>query len=483
MSIKLQKIINWLIIVYVFLLPWQTAYIFDEKFLNGAKWQAGTGVVYATELILWLMAVLQLIYFIKNKSHIGLGQKIFNIKYSILKNKQRFALIIGLWLFLAWSGLSIFWSIDKASAFYLWFHLLEGAALFFVILNSKIATKKLLWSLAAAGGLQGLLATGQFLTQTITANKFLGLAAHSAGVLGDIVIETADGRWLRAYGSLAHPNILGGFLVLGLIAASLLWISYWQSPLLGQKWNNSWPRSELKKFVSVWMKLLTLIGLSLLITAGLFFSFSRSAWLATLVIIIIGLSVIIAKHKNNSQYSIFNIKYSIFYLSPLILFLMLALIFSPLISARTDFTNRLEAQSNTERLTQIGQATRLINERPLTGVGLNNYILALAEVNPGQPAYIYQPIHNLYLLIFAELGAVGIILFLILLINIVGYALKQIKTAPLLWLNLLPLLAILIICFFDHYFWTQYIGVMLFWLSLTFLLKNDNFPIQQEIEL
>ena len=34
------------------------------------------------------------------------------------------------------------------------------------------------------------------------------------------MIEAAGGRWLRAYGGLDHPNILGGFLALALIVAA-----------------------------------------------------------------------------------------------------------------------------------------------------------------------------------------------------------------------------------------------------------------------
>jgi len=42
---------------------------------------------------------------------------------------------------------------------------------------------------------------------------------HQASTLGTYVVETGAGRWLRAYGSFGHPNMLGFFLVLGIISA------------------------------------------------------------------------------------------------------------------------------------------------------------------------------------------------------------------------------------------------------------------------
>ena len=43
------------------------------------------------------------------------------------------------------------------------------------------------------------------------------MAYHASNILGDSVIETSMGRFLRAYGPFDHPNILGGIMVLGII--------------------------------------------------------------------------------------------------------------------------------------------------------------------------------------------------------------------------------------------------------------------------
>ena len=55
------------------------------------------------------------------------------------------------------------------------------------------------------------------------------MAVHKAEELGTSVVETvgADGlgeRWLRAYGGLDHPNILGGILAVALLLFIILHI-------------------------------------------------------------------------------------------------------------------------------------------------------------------------------------------------------------------------------------------------------------------
>jgi len=64
---KLEKTIKILLGFLLFLLPWQTIWIYQEKFLNGAKWEYGTLGLYATEILLWLCALLFIIWFYKQQ--------------------------------------------------------------------------------------------------------------------------------------------------------------------------------------------------------------------------------------------------------------------------------------------------------------------------------------------------------------------------------------------------------------------------------
>lgn len=428
---KINNIINWLIAIFIFLLPWQTVYIFDEKFINGAKSQFLTGQLYATELILMIAIILYLI------NNLRLSRLRAMLPFFNIRNKKHL-FIASLWLLIAYSGLSILWSADRTSAYYLWLHLLEGAGLLLIILTSGISKTKLLWALLLSAGLQGLLAIQQFLSQSIIANKWLGIAYHSAGTLGDIVIETSSGRWLRAYGSFGHPNVLGGWLILGIICGFMLWQQYCQN------------KSELKKILVL---ILTLIS-----SAGLFFTFSRSAWLVLLLILLI--FFVISK----------NYRQRLLLLGIILIFLSQFFIFNSLVFSRTDLSNRLEAMSKNERLDQIGESWQIIETSPLAGVGINNYTLVLNKIAPNQPAYDLQPVHNIYLLIASELGIIGLILFIFFIWTAILLIQKNSKS--LLLISIFPLF--LIISLFDHYLWTSYLGIMIFWLALTFSLKSDN---------
>ena len=126
---------------------------------------------------------------------------------------------------------------------------------FGILIVVKPKAKLIITSLVGAAVLQGMIAIAQFGLQWTPAFKWLGLASQSAWELGPGIVETLGGRWLRSYGSLPHPNILGGFL-----CAGLLGVIYLLSII--RKKGRWW----------LWLSLV-------LVAQGLVLSFSRSAWL------------------------------------------------------------------------------------------------------------------------------------------------------------------------------------------------------------
>lgn len=474
MQNKLNSISQWLILSYIFLLPWQTVYIFDEKFINGAKSQFLTGQLYATELFLILIIILYLI-FSRRDMQFTVFKKILNLSFfsdfKSLGHKKIF--VIFLWLFLAYAGLSVLWSANQSSAYYLWLHLGEAGALLLLILAVGISRIKLLWTITLTSGLQGCLALQQFLTQAIPADKWLGIAYHSASRLGDIVIETADGRWLRAYGSFSHPNILGGFLLLGLISAAILWRYYFHSVdrklITTDSIRLAINDPMVKKFIYHWLKLLALLSLSLIISAGLFVSFSRSAWLGLILAWLIFFWPL--QRAVRQKIPLLElVQFWLFPLSSLLLVLLLAIIFNPLVFSRANFTNRLEIISQTERLDQTKDAWSIIKHSPLLGVGLNNYTKQLSETYPDRPAYQLQPVHNIYLLLTAELGLIGLALATSFMVALVALAVKAKDRAGIIAI----FGSFALIGSFDHYLYTQYAGLMIIAISVAFVLAENS---------
>ena len=77
------------------------------------------------------------------------------------------------------------------------------------------------------------------------------------------------------------------------------------------------------------------------------------------------------------------------------------------------------------------------------------------------PARHYQPVHNVFLLIWAEIGIIGLLFFIGLLLCVIN------KKGSKNLIVSMPLLAAMIMIFlFDHWWWSLHFGVLFFWLVL-----------------
>ncbi|MFA6428212.1 MAG: O-antigen ligase family protein [Candidatus Buchananbacteria bacterium] len=429
MDHKILKVARGLFYLFIFLLPWQTRYFLLRASSGGYELEAGNLAIYGTELWLWVIMILAISSLFKKSFW---SEAVGKIKF--LKFKPQFLVVS---LFIIWSGLSIFWSVNGAVAYWQWFKLLEAMAAGSLIIILKVDFKKIATMLAASGAAQGLLAFWQFSTQQIVANKWLGLAAQNPADLGVSVVENT-GRWLRAYGSFPHPNILGGFLAVTILVSVYLII---QSDKLR---------------IRLWL----LVALVLQVL-GLVLTFSRAA-----IFLGLGLAII---------YSLLLIKNKLTRRRAAVVLISLVLVATVgyglwgelLINRFTD--SRLTIKSNNERQIELERAYSMIKARPLWGWGLGSYQLALLKLNPGQPAYQYQPPHNLFWLTWAELGLVGLSLWLLILIITVWQAIKQKSGFVVYGLGLIFLLI-----WFDHYFWASWSMLVIFWLMIYFgLIKKE----------
>ena len=417
------------LVVFFFLLPLQTRYIFHQPIGDGVPYEYGTFSIFLVEVLGWVVIALGLI-------------RMRDVKLKI-KNAKWFILLI-IFVFP-----SIFWAPDKVVALQSAVRLLEGVLLFFVLRSARIhshegdakASHYIVYAFLTGALIQAGLGIFQFLTQSSFESSWLGMAIHDPRALGTAVVEFTDERWLRAYGSLPHPNILGGYLAVAFGIAVLLWqwLSTKDSPL---------QRTVLWVIISV-------------ILTGIFFSFSRAAWLAAGVVFVWQLWMLVSEYNTFARTSKSVIQAiwsasSRYWLLIIVYLVFLVLLVHPLISARVLSQSRLEIKSRVERVEGVREAWALIKKHPVAGVGLGNYTQAVArEVRPGQPLWSYQPVHNVPLLIWAELGIVGLALFLCVL-----YMLwRQSQNYPLL-------ITFYILLIFDHYLWTLPLGILVFWAVL-----------------
>ncbi|MBU4360422.1 O-antigen ligase family protein [Patescibacteria group bacterium] len=406
MKNKLNKTIEYLLYLFVFLIPWQTRWIIWDTKINGQVWEYGRICLYAFDVVFVILLILFLIS---------------NIKYQVFRRKN--ILLATCYLLLVILNFII--SDDKLLSFYWLLRILQGILLIWLISKINFSKIKLVMSFVISMALSAGLGIYQFLTQSAFASKWLGLASHSASALGDSVVELANERWLRAYGSFPHPNILAGFIIIAIILC--LWLL-----------NKNTRINYLLLSVSCY-----------LLIVGLFFTFSRAGWIAFGIIILLVCYLAV-----RDKIKLYDTCYMI--LATCLLVFSLSIIYFPLVQTRIQGSARLEVASNTERINNLEQSFEIIKNNLWLGTGVGNYTVELQKTYPNQPAYFYQPVHNVYLLVLAELGIVGVLLIVIFLFYFIkSYSIKFTDY----WL-----LIIGYFFFFDHFWWTLPSGVILVFL-------------------
>lgn len=437
---NLKRIIEYCFYLLIFLLPWQTRLIWHDSYVNGYVWEYGRLSLYGTQILFFGMMLFYFIWLIKEK-------KIRQFDFSNFFKKLFRAEILTYWLvvlFVIVSGLSVIWSLDAQLAYYNWVVLLLGISFFSIALIFDFSFKKVALVWVGSCIVQGVLSVWQFFAQSVFANKWLGMAEHLPIVKGSIILQTYSERWLRSYGSLPHPNMLGGFLAIGVLFLFYL-------AIFGKT-------SFQRKFV--------LVGI-LTIVPALFFSFCRSAEL-TLVISYIFLAFWILRQKNKEWNKIFfQVSLLIFLIVSVLSWNMLDPVLTRIVSNKP-----LETHSIEERILFQGQSVNLIRDDWLLGQGIGNYTLAIYQkINNTWPGSYYQPVHNIFLLVLSEIGIFGLINFLLIIILLFAqfFYWRKAEDKELRFKQIILFLmfvSTLIISLFDHYFWTLYFGVMIFWLIL-----------------
>jgi O-antigen ligase len=249
---------------------------------------------------------------------------------------------------------------------------------------------RLAWSLALVLLVQGAVAAGQFFTQRDLGLVFLGeLPLHPAHE-GNSVLWARGQPWLRAYGLTAHPNLLGA-----LSAALLL--------LLLPALTRNRGAARTGRIISA------LVG-----AIGLFLSFSRAGWLmlATGLMAWWALNRLTGRPRPGGRTSASGAGRLRWLLAiiPLavLLFFYRDLIFSRFFSLDTP----IEAQSIDQRLHDAALAVEIIRDEPLFGVGLGYYIDAAQRLDPDAAR-----VHNVALLATAELGLLGLLFWLWIMLS------------------------------------------------------------------
>ena len=245
---------------------------------------------------------------------------------------------------------------------------------------------------------------------------------------------------LRPYAVFPHPNALAGFIVV--VFALVL--------------------ANLRILIKKQRQSLIINHLSFIVVAlaTLFISFSRSAWIVLLLFTIYYLLF-----RERKAVLAFFKKFKI--LSCLLVFVSLLVLcrFLPVVLQHFAVLKTDDFLSVSRRVELNKAAFAMIKASPVFGVGLGNFISRLFDFSQNREVvYWFQPVHNIFLLVAAETGLIGLGVFLYFLFRTYKHLLiKSIINHQSLAIALSSVLALGL---FDHYFLTLQQTQLLFALIL-----------------
>ncbi len=249
----------------------------------------------------------------------------------------------------------------------------------------------------------------QFLYQRSLGLWILGERSFNSTTPDIAHFEFFGYQLLRPYGTFSHPNVLGAFLVIYTII------------LISSKPNKT--------------TFLTSVTATVL-------TFSKGAILTFITAFIV--------MSNNLKE---------FVLKSMLLGLIVLLL--------AKIATTTQVASVAERLTLIQAALNISLKNLIFGVGAGNFILELSKLDLTSISQIrlLQPVHNVFLLVLAENGLFGLLFFTLFLFAVSQKAQTKEKTAIFI--------AILIFSSIDHFLWTLQQGLLIFWLSLSWILSSQ----------
>lgn len=432
---------------------------------------------------LFLIACLLLFILYNKYSILSIYRNVPRPSTTILKNVPRGTLVLP-FILVIWSFISIIWSDNALLALFRSVKLLELYFLFlYQVFKIRIVPcetikggcgtflKNLFEIVIFVAVIQSIIGILQIALQHSVGFFWLKESLISPTIVGVAKLDLFGGKFIRAYGLFPHSNILGGFLLLSII------LTYYYKKLFhGEQF---------------WKKVL-LFALFVQ-SIALILTFSKSAIIGLLVVIVYILfhppkkRTSVEHQHNKKERQLFHMEH--FWeklVLILIIILLLFYIFKPAIYSNLE-------KSLSDRLFYIDVSRGTILHNWAKGIGNGQFVLLMPNYyNNGLLEWQHQPVHNVFLLIWSELGIIGLILFLLILWKMFHQpkeltGVEQSKETKMFHVEHLELdknnksyahiphistvykgilVGFIFIMLFDHYFWDIQQGQFMLWIVL-----------------
>ena len=423
--LNLEKSLFYLLI---FAIPFQTRTIVRSWGVGFNEWNSS--FFYATDFILLaviLIWLLRLVFKLNASNRIGFTLADFSF--------------LGLIIVSAFSILN---ASNYQLSFYRLTKLFEVFLLYYYVKNNYgylLSLKTSMFVFVSSGIMQSVVGIIQLISKKSSGLEILGESPLSLGIPGVAKFYLANGEGiLRAYGTMPHPNVLAAFLFLALFCCYFL---YFDST------------GNLKfLFLFAQVPILT----------GLIMTFGRLIivlWVAGLLI-----RLFIRLFKEKVKYH-FRRSYTIRIWHMTVI--TITVISFLLIFLWPTFVERFHIGAGDEAiiLRSFYLKIAFALDKPFLGVGIGNFVPWLMQTVPDLAYNLYQPVHNIFGLLWAETGFLGLFFFSLFLVFLSKDYIKSQNFDEIFHYSFfIVFVSFLIIGFFDHFLLTLQQGYLMFALVL-----------------
>lgn len=498
----------WLFFCFLVLLPLSVRKVVWYLPLRGVFNEYADISLYASDVL--LIAALGVWFFRKRHNILNLSsiQRCFTRNIKKISLVTCLIIILPLWLIL-WAAFSVSYSLEPLIGVFFVCKLLElyGLYLFTVFrivpceTNSQSVSvlQKVIMIIVSLGVLEAILGVIQFFEQHSLGLTFIKESVINPALPGVAKVIINNVPYIRAYGTFPHPNILGGFLLVSIVLSHL----YGRMFYVEQTQHKLVIRAIL--FIQYSGMIMTFsksaimgLGIALLyigIVSHGTISFRRRlrTWCMVLRYFLltttqplqrtlmrpdVGLGVFSRIRSFFQKKRLFHMEHS--FLGWALGSVVIGICFIGLAHINRD---ALFFQSLREREIYQSIALSIIHNHPMLGISCGQLVIFMAQqgIYP-LLEWQLQPVHNVLLLIWAELGVIGFTLFTVwfLLLLIPSYVKKQTRFEGMLshasqsvsgmraesvevYLHAI-LAGFVLILLFDHYMWDIQQGQLVFWL-------------------
>lgn len=437
----------------LFAIPFQTRKILWQQNWYFNEWQAIS--LYLTDILFLLLIIFWYLGCFSKSGQIfnfsgSSGQFLDKFKNLAINFKNPDLYLV---IFILISAVSVKNAQSTIFGLFTVMKLTEFVLFYFYIKYYALLRFNVFYSLLAlfAGGLfQSIIAILQFVSQSSIG---FGLQIFGEGFLKPdmsgvaVFFNNIGQKVMRSYGTTPHPNILAGYLFLS-IFSFIAWYFY----------------SKLRFPKNIEWTLLSLWGIVLF---AFLTTFSRTVIFIAFAGLCFRVTFILFKEKYESdkilEFKLRNI---------MLIFLITIFIFSIFYSQ--EVLSRLSLSPHDEAVAfRIYYGKEALNSAVnWFGVGAGNFVNWFMLHQPYHPKWFYQPVHNIYLLIFSETGLIGLVAFSLFLAMLIFNFIQKNRFQLVSMSIFTVFLSFLFIGFFDHFLWTLQQGRFMFWFVLALLNYN-----------